>query len=211
MALSLTAARQMIPSIARGSWRDLSHFLQAILDGDFTSLIPGVTATAAELNVLDGATATTAEINTVAGVTAGAVAASKAVVVNATADASGFRNLGLTGTLTFGVGGAIDADSGTASATAGAATLNKMAGKITTEALTTAQNAAYTLTLTNSAIAAADMVFVTIANGTNTQGTPVVLRVTPAAGSVAIVIGNRHDAAQALNGTLVVSFLVVKA
>jgi hypothetical protein len=99
----------------------------------------------------------------------------------------------------------------TGTATAGAITLNTAAGKVTTESLTTAQNANYTLTLTNSSIAAADLVFASVANGTNTQGTPVLLRVTPAAGSATIVVRNAHDSAQAFNGTLVISFLVVKA
>lgn len=107
--------------------------------------------------------------------------------------------------------GAIGGTSGTASASAGAATANVIRGKITTEALTTAQNAAYTLTLTNSQIAAADIVLVSVANGTNTQGTTVVTKVTPAAGSVVVIIHNKHDSAVALNGTLVISFLVVKA
>jgi hypothetical protein len=100
---------------------------------------------------------------------------------------------------------------GTATATAGAATLNAQTGKVTSESLTTAQNANYTMTITNNQIAAADIVLASIANGTNSQGTPVLLRVTPAAGSVAIVIRNAHDSAQALNGTLVVSFQVIKA
>jgi hypothetical protein len=104
----------------------------------------------------------------------------------------------------------IDPEIGTVTAAAGAATLNKPAGVVTTEALTQAQNATYTLTLTNSAISATDMVFVSLANGTNTQGTPVVVRVTPANGSVVILVKNMHDAAQALNGTLVLSFTVVK-
>jgi hypothetical protein len=97
----------------------------------------------------------------------------------------------------------------TASATAGAATLNQPSGVITTETLTTAQNASYTLTLTNSKIRATDIVFVSLANGTNSQGTPVVVRVTPANGSVVVIVKNMHDAAQALNGTLKLSFVVV--
>lgn len=99
----------------------------------------------------------------------------------------------------------------TATATAGAATLNSRAGKITSEALTTAQNATYTLTITNSAIAAADIVMASVANGTNTQGTPTITRVTPGAGSVVILVRNAHDSAQAFNGTLVVSFATFKA
>jgi hypothetical protein len=100
---------------------------------------------------------------------------------------------------------------GTATATAGAATLAALNGKITTEALTTAQNVNYTLTITNSRIAAADIVLASVANGTNTQGTPIIVRVTPAAGSVVIIVRNAHESAQALNGTLVVSFSTVKA
>jgi hypothetical protein len=111
----------------------------------------------------------------------------------------------------FSAGFSVDSGTKTASATGGAATLSKLSGKITSEALTTAQDASYTLTLTNTTIAAADTVFVSVANGTNTQGTTVVTRVTPAAGSVVIVVTNKHSTAQALNGTIVISFLVVKA
>jgi hypothetical protein len=100
---------------------------------------------------------------------------------------------------------------GTATATAGAATLNALHGKVTSESLTTAQNVNYTLTITNSRIAAADIVMASVANGTNTQGTPVIVRVTPAAGSVVVIVRNAHDSAQAFNGTIVVSFTTVKA
>lgn len=97
---------------------------------------------------------------------------------------------------------------GTASATAGAATLNSPTGIITSESLTTAGLAAYTLTLTNSYIGAASNVMVTVFNGSNTQGTIVVGKVTPAAGSVVILIQNVH-ASQALNGTIKVSFVSI--
>lgn len=102
-------------------------------------------------------------------------------------------------------------DVGTATASAGAATLNDRAGKITTEALTTAQDLFYTLVLTNSFIAAADMVFVSVGNGTNSAGTPILTTVTPAAGSVTLLIQNKHLTAVALNGTLKISFFVVNA
>lgn len=100
---------------------------------------------------------------------------------------------------------------GTATAVAEAATLNGVSGKITTEALTTAQNLFYTLTLTNSSIAAADGLIVTVGNGTNTQGTPMVATATPGAGTATILIQNKHATAQALNGTLTVTFMVLKA
>lgn len=105
----------------------------------------------------------------------------------------------------------VNADNiGTGAATAGAATLNKAAGKITSESITTAAAALYTLTLTNSEIAAADLVFASVANGTNTQGSPIVEKVTPSATGVTILVRNAH-ASQAFNGTIVISFLVVKA
>ena len=74
---------------------------------DFTNLLSiglggtAITSTAAELNLLDGVTATTGELNYV-DTTAGTVEASKAVVVDASKDTSGIRNLTITGTLNSG-------------------------------------------------------------------------------------------------------------
>ena len=100
---------------------------------------------------------------------------------------------------------------GAAAATAGAATLSALQGKVTSEALTTAQNAIYTLTLTNDQVAAGDIVLASVANGTNTQGTPMIGRVTAGAGQVVVQVINKHATAEALNGTVVVSFSVIKA
>lgn len=107
------------------------------------------------------------------------------------------------------LGATLQIEQNTATAAAGAATLNGTAGKVTTEALTTAAGAAYTLTLTNSKIGANDSVFVTVDNGTNTTAGIEVGRVTPSAGQVVILVWNRH-AADALDGTLKIGFLVVK-
>ena len=101
--------------------------------------------------------------------------------------------------------------SGTATATAGAATLANRFGKVTSETLTTAQNAIYTLTITNTEIRATDIVLASVANGTNTQGSPTVTRVQPANGSLVILVANLHASAQALNGTIVVSFAALGA
>lgn len=114
------------------------------------------------------------------------------------------------GKKSFTGGVVIDTGTKTATASAGAATLNKLSGKITTESLSTAAQAGYTLTLTNSVIAAGDIVLANVANGTNTTGTPNVTRVLPGAGSAVIVVHNIHASA-AFNGTLVVSFVVLKA
>ncbi len=97
----------------------------------------------------------------------------------------------------------------TATATAGAATLNKLSGKITTEALTTAAQTNYTLTVTNSTVAAADIVLASFTNGTNSAGSPHIQRITPGAGTITFLVRN-SDASAALNGTLVVSFVVIK-
>jgi hypothetical protein len=97
----------------------------------------------------------------------------------------------------------------TAAATAGAATLNKTLGTITSEALTTAGLAAYTLTLTDSCITASSIIVWSIDNGTNTQGTLGQGIVTPGSGSAVFKINNLH-ATQALNGTIKVNFQIVK-
>jgi hypothetical protein len=104
---------------------------------------------------------------------------------------------------------AIDSGTKTATAVSGAVTLNKGAGVITTEALTTAAAATYTLTITDSAIAATDTVFASVWFGTSNAGTPEVTTVTPGAGSVVIIIRNAAGAA-ALNGTLKIGFHTLK-
>lgn len=119
--------------------------------------------------------------------------------------------IGSGGTLDFSADGVMAVAASTATASSGAATLNAMAGVVTSEALTTAQNAIYTLTITNSQIAATDMVFASVANGTNTQGTPMIGRVQPGAGSLVVQVINKHATSEALNGTIRVSFFKVAA
>jgi hypothetical protein len=97
----------------------------------------------------------------------------------------------------------------TATAVAGAVTLAKSSGVITSEALTTAAGATYTLTITNSLIAATDQVYASVALGTSTTGMPTVATVKPGAGSVVIVFQNIHASA-ALNGTLRISYMLLK-
>lgn len=104
---------------------------------------------------------------------------------------------------------AIDSGTKTATATAGAATLSKSAGVVTSEALSTAAGATYTLTLTNTVVAAADQVMASVALGTATTGTPVITTVKEGAGSVVIIVQNVHASA-ALNGTIRVKFAVLK-
>lgn len=99
----------------------------------------------------------------------------------------------------------------TATATAGAATLNSAgSGIVTSEALVTLAGSDYTLTLTNDMIAAADIVLPTVQYGSATTGSPWIARVTPAAGSVVIVVRNGATTDAVLNGTIKIGFLVIK-
>ena len=105
----------------------------------------------------------------------------------------------------------------TATAVSGAATLNQGAGVITSEALTTAAGSTYTLTLTNSEIHAAGYngasaptcVFASVTTGTNTTVGLDVQEITVTEGQVKINVKNTSSAT-ALNGTIVISFVLIK-
>lgn len=98
-----------------------------------------------------------------------------------------------------------------ATATSGAATLNQGTGRVTSESLTTAAGATYTLTLTNSVIDAsgAAMVFAKVKLGTATTGVPAITTVTEGNGQVVIIVQNIHASA-ALNGTIIIDYVVVR-
>ena len=104
--------------------------------------------------------------------------------------------------------GSILLDRGTATSTAGAATVNHQAGVITTEALTTAAASAYSFTLTNSRITASSIVFLQLMGGSNTTR-GLELRAIPGAGTATISIYNNNVAGSALNGTLIFGFEVI--
>lgn len=101
--------------------------------------------------------------------------------------AQGIANLGVTGRASTTV------------ASAGAATLNTPAGKVTSEALIAATS--YTLTLTNSTISATSIVTVTATNSANLPVT--ISTITEGSGSVVIVLGMA-----ALTGTAIVRYHV---
>src|SRR5574343_1464760 len=97
----------------------------------------------------------------------------------------------------------------TKSATAGAATLHQTSGVITSESVTTAAGATYTLTLANNKITASDIVMASVAYGTSSTGNPTVVRVQPSADQLIVTIQNIHASA-AFNGTIKIAFMVVK-
>lgn len=101
---------------------------------------------------------------------------------------------------------AVDAISGTSASAA--ITLNCEAFNITTESLTTAAAAEYTLTMTNDRIGVDSMILFTVGKGTTTQGTMIAGGATPAAGSAVLVMTNTH-ASEALNGTLKIKGIII--
>jgi len=78
------------------------------------NIMDGVTATTAELNILDGVTATAAELNyNDTGAAVGTVVASKTVTADGNKDVASLRNLTITGELdaaTLDISGAVDID-----------------------------------------------------------------------------------------------------
>jgi|SRR6185503_16902381 len=98
----------------------------------------------------------------------------------------------------------------TATAVAGAATLNKSSGVITSEALTTVPGATYSLNISNTDAQAGDMAFASVANGTNAAGVPAVATVTVTNGHIVIVVQN-IAAAGNFNGTLAISYMLIKS
>lgn len=96
-------------------------------------------------------------------------------------------------------------------ASSGAATLSKVCGIVTTETLTTAAGATYTLTLTNTLVKATSNVLAVAYLGTGVGSELQVTSITPAAGSVVIVV--TVVGTVALSGTAVmkIPFMVQNA
>jgi len=109
--------------------------------------------------------------------------------------------------------GNLVSNSGTTSATgnpAGATTFNGIAGRITTENVTQAPQGTYSLAISNTAISNTDVIFASVANGTNTGGAVALGTVLAATGKVTIAIVNALVTGTSFNGTMVVTFLALK-
>ena len=111
--------------------------------------------------------------------------------------------LTLLGLVPTGIGGAVP-QIGTAST---AVTLNKLRGQITTVALTTVAGFEEEFTLTNSTIAAADIIALSTTYAG--AGTPILSVKGVAAGSCKVVVTNVHGS-NALNALMVINFAVIK-
>lgn len=90
-----------------------------------------------------------------------------------------------------------------------AATSNGVAGEVTTESLSTAAGGEAIYTITNSKVKAGDIVLVNVRNGTNTTVAAIATVSSVANGSFVVYVSNLH-ASVALNGTLVIQYVVVK-
>jgi hypothetical protein len=111
--------------------------------------------------------------------------------------------------IVFGTGATLDADSGTVTLVSNAGTVSKMAGVITSEALTTAAGASQALTITNTLCASTSIILVTRSGGTSAGGTPIIKAV-PGSGSFVITLDNKHASA-AFDGTFILSYLLILA
>lgn len=90
---------------------------------------------------------------------------------------------------------------------ANAVTASGQAGIITTSALTTAGAASYSITWTNTFINTTSGVVLTVGGGTNTTEN-ITLKVTPGNATATIIIYN-NTAATALNGTILINYIVM--
>ena len=126
---------------ASKEWKDIYIDGTAYLDAiNFNGT--AITATAAEINILDDVTATTAELNyNDTGASVGTVVASKTVTVDANKDVSSFRNITLSGELDAGsldisgdadIDGTLEADAITIGGVSLAETISDTVGAMVT-------------------------------------------------------------------------------
>jgi len=113
---------------------------------------------------------------------------------------------GASGSFVLGGGNTAISLTGTGGTSTG--TMTTLSARVTTAALTTAGQATHVATITYTGIAASDMVFATLAGGTNTTES-LVLRAVPTTNTITVGITNA-TAATAVNGTITFALLVVK-
>lgn len=162
-------------------------------------------------NLVTGSnTLSNAELAVLDGVTPGTVTASKALVVDASKNLSTVANLTAT-TYTVAAGGTFVSDKGTVSATgsgtSSSATLNTMAGVVTTPSMSSAAGATHVVTVSNSLVATTDIILASLTSAS--AGTPILQYITPGTGSFTITILNAH-ASVAFNNTAKAAYLVIK-
>ena len=110
---------------------------------------------------------------------------------------------------TIGAGAKLKGDVGTGTCSSNAVTISKMAGIVTTESLNTAGGASQALVITNTTVAAGDVILISKQGGTNTTQNYALVAVATT-NTITVTVYN-NTAATALNGTLIFSFMVLKA
>ena len=103
----------------------------------------------------------------------------------------------------------LDTSTKTATASSGAATLNQSSGIVTSEALTTVAGSDYTLTLTNSTIAAGDLALVSI-DSNGTTGLPLAYSAKCTSNTLTVIVRNIH-ASVAFNAAIKIGYAILKA
>lgn len=128
------------------------------------------------------------------------------VFTNAITSASSIKSTSATAGIGYGTGAGGTVTQATSKSTG--ATLNTVSGQITMNGAALAAAAEVSFTLTNSAVAATDVVMVSIASGA-TAGAYSVQCDAVAAGSCRISVGNRSTGS--LSEAIVLNFVVIKA
>lgn len=131
----------------------------------------------------------------------------KIVAGKAVEGASSIKSLSATAGLGYGTGAGGTVTQTTSRATG--VTLNKVTGTITTDTTSLAAGAEAEFTVTNSTVAATDVVVVSLASGNTGVGTCVPVVTAVGAGSFKICITNLH-ASTAETGACVLNFAVIK-
>lgn len=102
-------------------------------------------------------------------------------------------------------------DIGSATAASGAATLADTIGTVRTDASSAAADAAYTLTITDTKVAAGDIAFASAHLVSGTAASVAVKDVVCGDGTITIVLMNSHNTASWSSAVFDISFIVVKA
>jgi hypothetical protein len=126
---------------------------------------------------------------------------------NLVVESGGVVSVKAGGAILIEAGGKLRADAGAVTLASNAGTLNKIAGQITTEALTTAAAGAQELTVTCDQVVAGDLILVTRNGGTSATGT-LEMKAVAGAGSFVVTLTNRHASA-AFNGTFIIGFVII--
>lgn len=191
---------------------------QTALSSGEVSVLDGVTAgtaTASKAVVLGAskniATITSATITTLTSTTVTPTTIAGAVNFTGTPTlAAGITNT--TGTITLGAGSHINLDSETQACTGtggtSTATMTKDACQLTTASTTTASGASHVITVTYTGVASTDLVWVTIAGGTNTRQGQIASAVCTT-DTITITLYNTN--ASAVNGTVIMNVLRCQA